>query len=277
MLKLNAYEEQKRQKRLRSASGVAYPTGYVLFRGIVALIARFFIKPVLYHNERIPQPGGYLYRPKYYSRNGTGRIGDVQAFIIAVNHGQVWDIPFIGMFRRGLIWVCKPQFCIKPALGWMNQRMGAVPVFRPNIDGNTTKNSRDRVKALQMASYTPQELIPVVVSALKRGVPAIMFPEGTRVGTSSVEDAKFGAAKISFLSGCPILPIALVGCSKGDRIVRVGILRRRIVIGVVGELIYPSSYMHIEDERERQSTMMLDWIESMNQLRSEGAKYLQEF
>ncbi len=277
MLKLNAFEEQKRQKRLRSATGVTYPTGYVLFRGTVALIARFFIKPVLYHNERIPQPGGYLYRPNYYSRNSTSKIGDVQAFIIAVNHGQVWDIPFIGMFRRGLVWVCKPQFCIKPALGWINQRMGAVPVFRPNIDGDMTKNSRDRVKALQMASYTPQELIPVVVSALKRGVPAIMFPEGTRVGTSSVEDAKFGAAKISFLSGCPILPIALVGCSKGDRIVRVGILRRRIVIGVTGELIYPNSYMHIEDERERQSAMMQDWIESMNELRNEGAKYLQEF
>ena len=277
MPKLSIFDEQKRKKRLKSATGVTYPTGYIFFRGTVALIARFFIKPVLYHNERIPQPGGYLYKPKYYSRKGTGKIGDVKAYVIAANHGQVWDIPFIGMFRRGLVWVCKPQFCIHPALAWMNQRMGAVPVFRPSIDGDASKNSRERIKALQMASYTPQELIPVVVTALKRGVPAIMFPEGTRVANSSVEDAKYGAAKVACLSGCPILPIALVGCSRGDRKVRVGFMRRRIIIGVVGELIYPESYIHIADERERYAEMMQDWIEAMNELREEGAKYLQEF
>ena len=277
MPKLSIFDEQKRKRRLKSATGVTYPTGYIFFRGTVAFLARFFIKPVLYHNERIPQPGGYLYKPKYYSRKGTSKIGDVKAYVIAANHGQVWDIPFIGMFRRGLIWVCKPQFCIHPALAWMNQRMGAVPVFRPSIDGDVDKNSRERIKALQMASYTPQELIPVVVTALKRGVPAIMFPEGTRIANSSVEDAKYGAAKVACLSGCPILPIALVGCSKGDRTVRVGFLRRRIIVGVAGELIYPESYIHVTDERERYAAMMQDWIEAMNELREEGAKYLQEF
>ncbi len=277
MPKLNILEEQQRQKRLRSATGVAYPTGYIFFRGTVALLARFFIKPIMYHNEKIPQPGGYLYKPKYYSRNGTGKVGDVKAFVIAANHGQVWDIPFIGMFRRGLIWVCKPHFCLNPWLAKINQRMGAVPVFRPSIDGDTTKNSRERVKALQMASYTPQELIPVVVSALKRGVPAIMFPEGSRVGNSSVEDAKNGAARVAFQSGCPILPIALVGCSKGDQVKRVGFLRRRVIVGVVGDLIHPENYMHIEDRHDRETIMMMDWMGVMNDLRAEGAKYLQEF
>lgn len=277
MPKLNIIEEQQRKKRLRSATGVAYPTGYIFFRGTVALISKFFIKPILYHNERIPQPGGYFYKPKYYSRNGSGKIGEVQAFVIAANHGRVWDIPFIGMFRRGLVWVCKPHFCINPFFAKINQRMGAVPVFRPSIDGDTSKNSRERVKSLQMVSYESRELIPVVVTALKRGVPAIMFPEGSRVGNSTVEDAKHGAAKVSFMSGCPILPVAMVGCSRGDQVKRVGLLRRRVIVGVVGELIRPESFMHIEDTLDREGAMMQAWIEAMNQLRAEGAKYLQEF
>jgi len=277
MQNLSSKDEAKRKKRLVSATGVAYPTGYKMFRGTVAFLSSFFIKPVLYHNERIPQPGGFKYKPSYYSRNGYSRVGEPKAFVIAANHGQVWDIPFIGMFKRGLIWVCKPQFCAHPILGWINQRMGAVPVFRPSIDGNESKNSPERIKALQTASYTPQELIPVVVKALKRGVPAIMFPEGSRVGTSSVEDAKYGASKVAFLSGCPILPIALVGCSKGDKVVRKGLLRRRVIVGVVGELIYPQSYMHLESKTDRYSAMMSDWIESINQLREEGAGYLDQF
>lgn len=277
MASLNAIEDAWRLKRLKSATGVAYPTGYIFFRGTVALLAKFFMKPVLYHNDRIPQPGGIKYKPKYYSRNGNSMVGDPKAFIIAANHGQVWDIPFIGMFHRGLVWVCKPHFCVNPWLAKINQRMGAVPVFRPSIDGDTTKNSKERIKVLQMSSYTPQELIPVVVTALKRGVPAIMFPEGSRLGNANVEDAKLGAATVSFRSGCPILPIALVGCSKGDQVVRAGLLRRRVVVGVVGELIKPESYMHIPQERERYIAMMQDWIESMNKLRSEGAKYLSEY
>lgn len=277
MPKLNILEDQQRKKRLRSATGVAYPTGYVFFRGTIALLARFFIKPIMYHNEKIPQPGGYLYKPNYYSRNGASKIGVMKGFIIAANHGQVWDIPFIGMFRRGLVWVCKPHFCLNPVLAQINQRMGAVPVFRPSIDGDTTKNSRERIKALQMASYTPQELIPVVVTALKRGVPAIMFPEGSRVGNSSVEDAKNGAARVAFQSGCPILPIALVGCSRGDQVKRVGFMRRRVIVGVVGDLIRPENYTHIKNPARRESAMMADWVEAMNALRLEGAKYLQEF
>ena len=99
MASLNAIEDAWRLKRLKSATGVAYPTGYIFFRGTVALLAKFFMKPVLYHNDRIPQPGGIRYKPKYYSRNGNSMVGDPKAFVIAANHGQVWDIPFIGMFQ----------------------------------------------------------------------------------------------------------------------------------------------------------------------------------
>jgi hypothetical protein len=35
--------------------------------------------------------------------------------------------------------------------------------------------------------------------------------------------------------------------------------------------------MHIEDTLDREGAMMQAWIEAMNQLRAEGAKYLQEF
>jgi len=276
MLNLSTEDNNQRKKRLKSATGVAYPTGYVFFRGAITLMAKIFTKPILYYDERIPQARGYRYKPKYYFRNSTSKIGDCQAFIIAANHGLIWDISFIGMFRRGLVWVCKPHFCVNPILAQINQRMGAVPVFRPSLDSNMDKNSPERIKALQMASYEPTELIPVVVSALKRGVPAIMFPEGSRAANSTVEGAKNGAFRASFMSGCPILPIGLVGCSKEDRVKRTAIMRRRVIVGVVGELIRPESYMHLATKQDRENAMMHDWIQAINELRLEGAIKLKD-
>ncbi len=266
-------ENARRLKRLKSATGVAYPVGYFIFREIVTIISWFFMKPILYYNSRIPQPGGVYYRPDWYRRNGLGPVGKYPGYVIAVNHGSILDIPFVGMFKRGLVWICKPSFCLNPFLAQINQRMGAVPVFRPSMDGNTDRVPPKRAKRLQMASYTSSEAINIAVQAIGRGVPVEMFPEGTRVGSSRVDDSKLGAARIARLSGCPLLPIATIGLSKNDPVHRTRILRRRIVIGLVGCPIYPSKYLELGDDRAIEMAMMQEWESSINSLRVEGMAY----
>ena len=48
---------------------------------------------------------------------------------------------------------------------------------------------------------------------LGRGVPLLVFPEGTRSKTGEMSDFKPGAAGLSILCDVPIIPIALVGAS----------------------------------------------------------------
>lgn len=256
--------EQRRLRRLKSATGVAYPTGYVIFRGIVICLARVFIEPRIYNEVLIPQPVGVKYRPKYYRRNGNSKI-DNHAFVIAANHGKVWDIPFIGLFRRGLVWICKPSFCKYWLLAMINQRMGAVPIFRPSIDGReSNKNTPDKIERMRAISYTSEEGLDVAVAALRRGVPVEMFPEGTRIGKEVVDYSKSGTARIARRSGCPIVPLALAGCAKGDPVVRRGILRRKVIVGVVCPPINPAEFMHLHDNAEIDRAMMLEWQESIN-------------
>jgi len=267
-------QEKARLKRLRSATGVAYPTGYYFFRGAIYWFSQLFIKAEIYDDHKLPQPKGVKYRPPHYRRGGTSQIGNGQGYIIASNHGKVWDIPFIGIFRRGLVWVCKPQFCRNKLLAIVNQRMGAVPVFRPSVDGDITRNGAETVAHLQSISYKSSELTGVAVKALGRGVPVLMFPEGSRVGDQTVGEGKLGAARIARLSGCPIVPIAIAGCSKGDPNIRTGILRRRVILGFVGDPIYPKDYNHLQDSADIEKAMMEDWRKSINDLRSLGINKL---
>jgi len=49
---------------------------------------------------------------------------------------------------------------------------------------------------------------------LDRGVPLLIFPEGSRSKTGEMGRFKPGAASLSISAGVPILPIALIGASK---------------------------------------------------------------
>ena len=256
--------DAKRLNRLKSSTGVAYPTGYVVFRGLVTILSRFFIRTELYRQGQIPQPGGVKYRPKWYMRNSRSKI-DNHAYIIAANHGEVWDIPFIGMFRRGLVWVCKPAFCKNWLLAMINQRMGAVPIFRPGVDDRVTaKNTPAVISQTRQTAYTAEEGLEIALSAMRRGVPVVMFPEGTRAGKSIVDHSKSGTARLSRMSGKPILPIAMAGCSKGDPVVRKGFLRRKVIVGVVCSPIYPSNFEGLQDDKAINTAIMNEWQSRIN-------------
>lgn len=234
--------QRSRRRRLRSATGVPYPTGYFFFRGIIWWVSKLFIKVYVFGEDNIPrgrdnQPRGVTYRPRWYRRAGNSRIDD-GAYVLAANHGTVWDIPTVGAFRRGFVWVCKPWFCQNRLLAMMFQRVGATPVFRASIDGDLDRNSLVKSLYLRSISYDADEMCAVALAALRRGVPVEMFPESTRVRSAEMGRARLGAAKLARLADVPILPVALAGCSSSDRPMRTRWLRRRIVVMQIGQLLY---------------------------------------
>lgn len=258
-------------RRLKSATGIAYPRAYVIFRGTVLFIGRLFMKAEMHHQERIPN--GLKWRPGSYPRNKPfHRISD-NAFIIAPNHGRVYDIPFVGLFHRPLVWIAKPAFCRPRPLGAMNQRMGAVPVLRPSIDGDLNRkgNSAKKYASVRSSSLMPNEALGVAQAALvNRGVSVVMFPEGTRSGKSTVTQARYGTARLAVISDAPILPLGIYGCAKGDVAIRRGLLRRRVIIGVVGTMIDPKDFADYGSMRDIEAAMMEAWRRQVNELRDEA-------
>lgn len=243
-LRLSDPIQRSRRRRLRSATGVPYPTGYFFFRGTIWWVSKLFIKVYVFGEHNIPrgaddQPRGVAYRPRWYRRAGNSRIDD-GAYVLAANHGSVWDIPTVGAFRRGFVWVCKPWFCQNRLLAMLFQRMGATPVFRESIDGNVDRNSVVKSLYLHSISYSADEMFAVALRALQRGVPVEMFPEGTRAHMSKMGRARLGAAKLARLADVPILPVALAGCSSTDQLMRTRWLRRRIIVMQIGQPIYSS-------------------------------------
>jgi len=264
--------EAKRLKRLRSATGVPYPTGYRLFRRLVIGLSAVFIKVEIQQAERLPQPGGLEYRPKWYCRNGSAKI-DEYAYVLAANHGMIWDISILGHFKRGMVWICKPAFCDNWLTAMINQRMGAVPIWRAGIDGRASKkNPPEKIARRKARAHTSEEGMAVALAALHRGIPVEMFPEGTRQGDAIVESSKKGAAWLAIKAEVPLVPFAIIGCSKGDPVVRQGLLRRRLVLGIVGEPIFPHEIhtSNPSDQRRTAVALTKSWERQINKLRAEG-------
>ncbi len=282
MPELSAKDERHRQRRLKSANGIASRNGFILFRWLIFNFAMLFMKPELYNAERIPPYGRNTLQwyPRPYRRTdpNDGPVGE--PFILTANHGSVFDIPFVGMVHRPMVWVAKPWFCANWLLAMLFQRMGAVPVFRPSVDGDLSRkgNSPERIRKYLRLSYQPAEMMQVALAALKRGFPVQMYPEGSRVGRSEVDGSRSGAARLACAAGVPIVPIGIVGCAKGDPVVRTRLLRRRVMIGIVGQEIHPGDYVEAyKDQRERERAMMNDWQEQVNQLRKQALELLESY
>lgn len=125
-----------------------------------------------------------IYRIEIYGEENIAKDGSV---ILCANHSHNFD-PFIlaVIFPRQIHWMAKKQaFKYKP-LAYLLNKVGAFPVDREETDLSTIKNS---------------------LKILKQEKVLGLFPEGTRVKTMDLENAKAGIGLIYVKSQAPILPI----------------------------------------------------------------------
>ena len=127
-----------------------------------------------------------------FSYRGTGR-GNVPkrgAALILSNHQSMFDPMLVGLsLPRYPAFLARSTLFDVPLLGAAIKSVGAVP-----IDRNMGKDG-----------------IQLLLGALAKGWPVIMFPEGERTHTGEVQPLKAGVSLLIKRVQCPIVPVGIAG------------------------------------------------------------------
>jgi 1-acyl-sn-glycerol-3-phosphate acyltransferase len=114
------------------------------------------------------------------------------AAVLVSNHESLGDILVLFGLYRPFKWVSKREVFRWPFLGWNMRYNDYVPLVRG-----------DKQSIAKMMDHCR--------SWLERGVPVLLFPEGTRSPDSEVKPFKDGAFRLACEVGCPVVPIVLTG------------------------------------------------------------------
>jgi 1-acyl-sn-glycerol-3-phosphate acyltransferase len=145
------------------------------------------------------------------------------AAVITANHLSILDILVLYGLFRPFKWVAKGELFRVPFVGWNMRLADYVPIWRGDRESVRTMMARCRAH-------------------LDRGVPVLIFPEGTRSLDGEMLPFKEGAFRLACDAGCPVFPVAVSGT--GDAIPKHGILFRNPMRARVEVLdpLYPSQF-----------------------------------
>lgn len=116
------------------------------------------------------------------------------AAVLVANHESLGDVLVLFGLYRPFKWVAKESAFSLPFIGWNMRLNGYVPIRR---------GSRESVI----------EMMARCDAWLERGVPVLLFPEGTRSFDGEIRAFKDGAFQLAVRHGCPVIPIVLTGTS----------------------------------------------------------------
>ncbi len=115
--------------------------------------------------------------------------------VVISNHQSQADPFLISALPWEMKWMAKKTVFQIPIIGWSIGMAGDIPVVRGNRESGQ--------KALEKcAEY------------LQRGMPVMIFPEGTRSRDGELLPFKSGAFRLAIENGSDILPLAVMGSSK---------------------------------------------------------------
>jgi len=124
---------------------------------------------------------------------GLERLNAGEPAVYASNHLSYFDTPLLFAKLPFQVRILAKQGLWKvPFIGWYLNRSGQVPV-----DANS---ARSAIASLNRG-----------VTALKAGMPLVLFPEGGRTETGELQPFMSGCAFMAIKAQVPLVPIALVG------------------------------------------------------------------
>jgi 1-acyl-sn-glycerol-3-phosphate acyltransferase len=123
---------------------------------------------------------------------GRERLPWHRPAVIVANHLSLLDILVLYGLFTPFKWVAKASLFRIPFLGWNMVLADYVPIWRG-----------DRESIRKMMAHCR--------SHLARGMPVLIFPEGTRSPDGRLQPFKDGAFRLAVEAGCPVIPVALSG------------------------------------------------------------------
>ncbi|HEY8172802.1 MAG TPA: lysophospholipid acyltransferase family protein [Dehalococcoidia bacterium] len=123
---------------------------------------------------------------------GRENVPPTGALILASNHLNNADPPMVALAIRPRLpmFMAKREMISWPVLGFLLRMFGAFPVRRGEAD----------LAALRAAT-----------EYLEQGSLLVMFPEGTRSRTGSMNQGHPGTGVIAMRTGVPVLPVGITG------------------------------------------------------------------
>ena len=115
--------------------------------------------------------------------------------VLVANHESLGDILVLFGLYRPFKWVSKASVFKAPFIGWNMWLNGYVGLVRGNKE-------------------SIEKMMGECEAWLARGVPVLMFPEGTRSPDGEVKAFKDGAFRLALRAGVPIIPIVLTGTAR---------------------------------------------------------------
>ena len=112
--------------------------------------------------------------------------------VVVSNHVSNSDAFLISHLPWEMKWLGKSSLFKIPVIGWLMWLAGDVPVVRG-------------------ARGSVSEAMELCKEHLERGMPVMIFPEGTRSATGELLPFKDGAFRLAIDTGADILPIAVAG------------------------------------------------------------------
>jgi 1-acyl-sn-glycerol-3-phosphate acyltransferase len=112
--------------------------------------------------------------------------------VVVSNHESNADPFLISFLPWEMKWLGKASLFRIPVAGWMMRMAGDIPVERGDSD-------------------SAKEAMAVCARWLERGVPVMLFPEGTRSKDGELLPFKDGAFRLAIETGADLLPVAVSG------------------------------------------------------------------
>ncbi len=155
---------------------------------------------------------GLLFRFRVVHRERMIQSGQV---ILAMNHQSYLDPPLAGITcDRAIYFLARKTLLDVPLLGWLLPKLNVIPVNQEGVD-------RSALKA--------------VISILKSGNAALVFPEGSRTLDGNLQPAEPGLGLVIAKTLAPVVPMRIFGAH--EALPPGGGLRLRPITIVIGKPI----------------------------------------
>jgi 1-acyl-sn-glycerol-3-phosphate acyltransferase len=172
--------------------------GYFVLGLCLALLRKLWMRWTIAGSENLPRGAGIIL--------ASNHIHWIDIFVI--------DGSIPGWYKRA--WLAKVELVSNPITAWLGKQAHLIPIRRGQIG---------------------KEALIAAEEAIRGGRALVIYPEGHRSSTGSLQQGRGGAIALAMRTGCPIVPMAVWGTEAGLK----GALQRKPIHVQFGRPYHPQA------------------------------------